>query len=961
MPAVPINQVYLQGTKTGLQTGDRLLFVGTQGNKTQTQAFIVRAVVANSALNQTQVEFTDNPPLPSFAPASFPAPVAEPPSTPFTQNNVAKYILNTSLSESNLQAFVKRNGWDADDLAALVNNGLTPPVAQSGIFVLAAKAAFFGGNAPLWTSLPKPSVALRSDPYPIDWDTANSGRGRFIWSDSQGNAYPDADVYLDRVYPQIVSGGWALLESPAVPSGAICQITKVVERALADYNQTSRSLGLTLQLQGNLRGVGLGSPSTVSWAANRLDIFAVGLDGNLYHRWWDGQNWGGPENLGGGNLINSPSAVSWAANRLDVFAIGSDGNLYHTAWNGSTWSGFDNRGGGNLINSPSATSWAANRLDIFAVGSDGNLFHWWWDGQNWGGAENRGGANLSGGAALFNSPSAAAWAANRLDVFAIGTDGNCYHVAWNGSSWSGFENRGGTSSTSGISLINSPSAVSWAANRLDIFAVGSDGNLYHTAWNGSSWAAFTSLGDGTFVHSPSAVSWAANRLDIFAVGSDGNLHHVWGDGTSWGGPEVLGGSGNLMNSPSAASWAANRLDIFMVGPNGHWFHSAWGGSWSGPDDLGNGSLAPFPVRTTTAFIQSQQQAMAEMPVVDVIRAGTTELMLDSMVVGLAPGQPVAVSGTRWDASGVAANEIVILHDIIHKGGFTALEFATGLQFSYVRSSLTVNANVTLATHGATVQEVLGNGDGSQTNQSFTLKRPPLTYVSAPTPSGAESTLQIRVNGLEWQEAPTLFGLAASDQDYEVRLADDGTPTVTFGDPAARLKTGQQNVAATYRTGIGLVGNVDAGSLSMLQSRQPGLRGVTNPLPASGGADPQDLAHARANAPLAVLTLDRIVSLDDYQNFAQAFAGIGKALAAQVWSGEKRLVHITVADASGNTINSTTPLYQALVQAIGLAADPVQTFLVAGYQLLVFNLTASILIDQPKYQSAVVFAEVADGD
>jgi len=905
VPAVPISQVYLQGTKTGLQTGDRLLLVGTQGNSTQTQALIVRHVVADSPSNQTRVAFDDNPSLPSFEPGSFPPPVAEPPGTPFNQANVVKYILDASISESDLQAFLKRNGWDAGELATLVNSGLTPPAAPNGAYVLGAKASFFGNNAPLWNSLPKPSVALRSDPYPIDWDTANGGLGRYIWTDSQGNLYPDADAYLDRVYPQIISGGWALLESPAVPAGAICQITKVLERSLADYNQSGRAIGLTLKLQGNLRGVSLGSPSAVSWAANRLDIFAVGLDGNLYHRWWDGRNWGGPENRGGGNLINSPSAVSWAANRLDIFAIGADGNLYH----------------------------------------------WWWDG-NWGGPENRGGGNL------INSPSAVSWAANRLDIFAIGADGNVYHLPWDGSNWDAWENRGGTGSTTGITLINSPSAVSWAANRLDVFAVGSDGNLYHTYWSGSNWGTFENLGDGTFVNSPSAVSWAANRLDIFAVGSNGNLHHKWWNGNNWGGPEDLGGNGNLMNAPSAVSWATNRLDIFVVGPNGHWFHKAWWGSWYGPEDLGDGSLAPFPVRTTTAYIQSLQQAMATLPVVDDIPAGTTELMLDNLVLGLIPGQPVVLGGIRSDARGVAANEIALLQNIVHMGGFTALELTKGLQYRYVRSSLTVNANVTLATHGATVQEVLGNGDASKPNQTFTLSRPPLTYVSAPTASGSDSTLHVRVNGLEWEEAPTLYGLTARDQDYIVRIADDATPTVTFGDPAARPRTGQQNVTAAYRTGIGLGGNVSAGSLSLLQSRPPGLRGVTNPLPAGGGADPQVLADARINAPLTVLTLDRIVSLDDYQNYAQAFPGIGKAQAVPVWSGQKRLIHITVAAAGGGAIDPTMPLYQNLVQGIAQAHDPVQGYLVAGYQLQVFNLTATILIDQPTYQADVVMAQVA---
>jgi predicted phage baseplate assembly protein len=205
----------------------------------------------------------------------------------------------------------------------------------------------------------------------------------------------------------------------------------------------------------------------------------------------------------------------------------------------------------------------------------------------------------------------------------------------------------------------------------------------------------------------------------------------------------------------------------------------------------------------------------------------------------------------------------------------------------------------------------------------------------------------------------LYGLAASDQEYIVRLADDGTPTITFGDPAARLKTGQQNVTATYRTGIGLVGNVGAGTLTLLQSRPPGLRNVTNPLAATGAADPQNLADARTNAPLTVLTLDRIVSVDDYQNFVQAFAGIGKAQAVSLWNGTGQVIQITIAAADGSTITAQDPLYQTLINAIALANDPVQHFLVAGFQQLQFNLTAGILIDQPTYDPNVVMADVTE--
>jgi hypothetical protein len=47
----------------------------------------------------------------------------------------------------------------------------------------------------------------------------------------------------------------------------------------------------------------------------------------LWHRWWDGIAWGGWESLGG-SVFSEVSAVSWAANRLDILAIGTDSAVY---------------------------------------------------------------------------------------------------------------------------------------------------------------------------------------------------------------------------------------------------------------------------------------------------------------------------------------------------------------------------------------------------------------------------------------------------------------------------------------------------------------------------------------------------------------------------------------------------------------------------------------------------------
>ena len=361
----------------------------------------------------------------------------------------------------------------------------------------------------------------------------------------------------------------------------------------------------------------------------------------------------------------------------------------------------------------------------------------------------------------------------------------------------------------------------------------------------------------------------------------------------------------------------------------------------------------FKVRSTSAYVQSEALTVAELPIEDALPAGLTELMLDQLTLGLLPDQAVALSGERADAPGVLNSEILILKAITHVGGFTVLTFESGLQYAYQRATVSINANVARATHGETIKETLGSGNAAQINQRFTLKRPPLTYVSASTPSGNQSTLSVRVGELLWSESPSLYPLDDHDQSYIVRLDDDSKATVIFGDgdKGARLPTGTQNITATYRTGIGLSGEVAANSLTMLQSRPLGIRGVTNPLAASGAADPANFADARTNAPLTVLTLDRIVSLPDYENFTRAFNGIGKAQAVALWNDEHYLIHITIAGANGKPVDVNSDLYRNLIKAIDAARDPAQQVRVDNFKLLTFNLDATVIIDE-RYEEKV---------
>ncbi|MGL5941730.1 MAG: putative baseplate assembly protein [Waterburya sp.] len=287
-----------------------------------------------------------------------------------------------------------------------------------------------------------------------------------------------------------------------------------------------------------------------------------------------------------------------------------------------------------------------------------------------------------------------------------------------------------------------------------------------------------------------------------------------------------------------------------------------------------------------------------------------------------------------------------------------LKLVEPIQNIYDPETVEIYANVVAANHGETITEVIGSGDGTATNQKFVLQKPPLTHVAASTASGFSSTLQVRVNEVLWQEVPSLYQRQPQEQVYITRIADDRTATITFGDGKSgnRLPSGRENIVATYRTGIGLEGQVNANQLTLLKTRPLGISQVNNPLPATGAADPETMAEAQVSAPLTTRTLDRIVSLQDYEDFARAFAGIGKAQAIALWTGNIQQVHITIGAIGGKLVLPETALYENLVSAIENSRDPLQQVQVDSYELLQFNLAAKLTID-PRYLADKVIARV----
>ena len=286
-------------------------------------------------------------------------------------------------------------------------------------------------------------------------------------------------------------------------------------------------------------------------------------------------------------------------------------------------------------------------------------------------------------------------------------------------------------------------------------------------------------------------------------------------------------------------------------------------------------------------------------------------------------------------------ELVEIETVRPRFGKTMLILSESLDQTYDRPTVVIHGNVARGTHGETKTEVLGSGDGSRTFSKFTLKNSPLTHIQATTASGTETTLKVRVNQVLWEEVSNLFDTSADERVYTARRANDGRVTVQFGNgvTGSRLPTGVENVTAEYRVGIGLSGLLDAGQLKLLMTRPLGVKSVINPLAPSGAEDPESLVDARANAPRTVLTLDRVVSLQDFEDFAHAHAGISKARATELWRGEQRLVHLTVAG-----VAESAPPKDKLSSAIDSQRHPKTRTIIEEYDSIRFGIEARVLVD-----------------
>jgi len=136
-----------------------------------------------------------------------------------------------------------------------------------------------------------------------------------------------------------------------------------------------------------------------------------------------------------------------------------------------------------------------------------------------------------------------------------------------------------------------------ADGRLEVFAIGSDNQVYHI-WQitpGGGWSGWAGIPGGIGYKEIDVGRNLDGQLEVFAVGVDNFVYTSW-QRDGWNGWKPLGGQSKDI---AVGQNADGRLEIFRIGtgndlshkwqnsPNGAAGWSGWDGLGGGPYDFGN--------------------------------------------------------------------------------------------------------------------------------------------------------------------------------------------------------------------------------------------------------------------------------------------------------------------------------------------------------------------------------------
>lgn len=271
-----------------------------------------------------------------------------------------------------------------------------------------------------------------------------------------------------------------------------------------------------------------------------------------------------------------------------------------------------------------------------------------------------------------------------------------------------------------------------------------------------------------------------------------------------------------------------------------------------------------------------------------------------------------------------------------------------------QADVTIGAGVTATgiecLQGVTVTDAVYNATGAA-DQSFTL------FNNSVIQGSVTINVTIGVITTPWTYFPNLLSAGPYDNAFSLLTDANGIVTVQFGDGAnGVIPPNLATVTPAYRVGGGVVGNVAVGAITTILTPVPAgavlvLAPDANQSTAGvGGVDIETTASIQQNAPLAFVTLQRCVTLDDYANLAVLTPGIGRALAI---SGIPTSVTVYVAPDGGGSL--TTEDHDTVLAALEAAAPAPVSITVLPPTYVGIAVAATLYL-APNAPQAVAIAE-----
>lgn len=202
----------------------------------------------------------------------------------------------------------------------------------------------------------------------------------------------------------------------------------------------------------------------------------------------------------------------------------------------------------------------------------------------------------------------------------------------------------------------------------------------------------------------------------------------------------------------------------------------------------------------------------------------------------------------------------------------------------------------------------------------------------------------------WAPLPDLLESGPSDHNFVVEVESNDTACIRFGDDInGQFPVSGTLFTASYRIGNGTAGNLGAESLIHFAG-DPRILSCTNPLPATGGIEPETVDQIRRRAPQAFMTQERAVTMADYEGVTETNPQVKRAVANLRWTGSWYTVFI--AAEPRNAGNLTQALAKALTRNVNRYRLAGQDIQLESPQYVPLEIKLTVCVDPDYFQADV---------